>query len=169
MWSRSGRPKICRSGCSSGDDRASGHSGDNRGPMIDGLTKFNARSVTVAHTASMPKRDGWPVSGSAWVFMLSRWMNELKDYFLVGLLEEGRFLYVRSGVCLVNWPQSKTTPASSCSNLCLLLMPNGLYWTQETTFISSSSVFGGQRPQVLGSRNLNHYRQAFEMSLILVH
>lgn len=30
-------------------------------PMIDGLAKFSARSVTVAHTVSTPKRDGWPL------------------------------------------------------------------------------------------------------------
>lgn len=48
--------------------------------MIDELTKFNARSVTVVHMASVPKRDGWPTSGLAEVFMLSGWMNALKDY-----------------------------------------------------------------------------------------
>lgn len=68
MRSRSGRPPL--SGCVGLGVGAAmtvlrATVGTTGGPVIDGLAKFNARSVTVAHTVSTAKRDGWPASGSA--------------------------------------------------------------------------------------------------------
>lgn len=50
-----------------------------------------------------------------------KWMDERAEALLSALTPwRGPFPRVCSGVCRVNWPQSKTTPKSSCSNLCLL-------------------------------------------------
>lgn len=138
--------------------------GQSRGPMIDELTKFNARSVSVAHTASAPKRDGWPASGSAWVFMLSGWMNELKDYFLLWLLEVGRFLMSAQVSVQLIGHKVKRHPWAPVQTCVYSSLPDGLCSTQEATFISSSSVFGGQRPEVPSLLQLNYVR-AFKMGI----
>lgn len=113
---------MCWSGRWSGDDGASGHSGDNRGAS-DWWARQVQCSICHCRTHCEHGEERWMAGVGLRLSVYVKWMDERAEGLFSGLTPwRGPFPHVCSGVCLVNWPQSKTTPESSCSNLCLLFI-----------------------------------------------
>lgn len=79
------------------------------------------RSICHCRTRGEHGEERWMACVRLRLSVYVKWMDERAEGLFSALTAwRGLFPRVCSGVCRVNWPQSKTTPERSYSNLCLL-------------------------------------------------